>query len=502
MTTKNELFEKIEAQKEKLWEMADFIFDHPEYRGKEYQACDLLTKYLTDNGFSVEKSVGGYETSFRAEWKHGEGGPVIGILCEYDALEGLGHGCGHHMQGPSCLGAAVALKECAGEEPFTLVVYGTPAEETLGSKCDMIKNGCFHELDAAFMMHGSPTTCTDVKCLADQSFRVTFHGKRAHAALAPEQGRSAFDALLVAFNGIEFLREHVPDDVRMHYTVAELPGPANVVPVKSVGKFSLRSFSKEELKGVVSRFKDIIKGAALIAGVDYELEQTSDFYNKIPVLKLNELLMENAKLAGAPRLAPPREKTGSTDFGNVMYEIPGSCIRVAFVPEGTSSHSQEFVDAGKTQAARDCILYGAKSIAGASMDLITKPELMDEADWYTVDVITCAAPNLREKPSNAFNTGDGKDSIKITDKELLAIHEKRLRRILDVALSNKVETIVLGAFGCGAFMNNPNVVAQASKNVLNEYLYAFKNIEFAVYCSPSDDTNYRIFDRVFRPYTK
>ena len=95
-------------------------------------------------------------------------------------------------------------------------------------------------------------------------------------------------------------------------------------------------------KGVVSRFKDIVKGAALIAGVDYELEQTSDFYNKIPVLKLNELLMENAKLAGAPRLAPPREKTGSTDFGNVMYEIPGSCIRVAFVPEGTSSHSQEF----------------------------------------------------------------------------------------------------------------------------------------------------------------
>ena len=98
MTTKNELFEKIEAQKEKLCEMADFIFDHPEYRGKEYQACDLLTKYLTDNGFSVEKSVGGYETSFRAEWKHGEGGPVIGILCEYDALEGLGHGCGHHMK--------------------------------------------------------------------------------------------------------------------------------------------------------------------------------------------------------------------------------------------------------------------------------------------------------------------------------------------------------------------------------------------------------------------
>lgn len=378
MTTKNELFEKIEAQKEKLWEMADFIFDHPEYRGKEYQACDLLTKYLTDNGFSVEKSVGGYETSFRAEWKHGEGGPVIGILCEYDALEGLGHGCGHHMQGPSCLGAAVALKECAGEEPFTLVVYGTPAEETLGSKCDMIKNGCFHELDAAFMMHGSPTTCTDVKCLADQSFRVTFHGKRAHAALAPEQGRSAFDALLVAFNGIEFLREHVPDDVRMHYCMTELPGPANVVPATAKGEFSLRSFSRKELEEVSERFQDIIKGAALIAGVTYDIEEGTFFYNKIPVLALNKLLMDNAELAGAPQLAPPREKTGSTDFGNVMYEIPGSCIRVAFVPEGTASHSQEFVDAGKSESAHNCVIYGAKAIGGACYDLLTKEGLLDQ----------------------------------------------------------------------------------------------------------------------------
>lgn len=378
MTTKNELFEKIEAQKEKLWEMADFIFDHPEYRGKEYQACDLLTKYLTDNGFSVEKSVGGYETSFRAEWKHGEGGPVIGILCEYDALEGLGHGCGHHMQGPSCLGAAVALKECAGEEPFTLVVYGTPAEETLGSKCDMIKNGCFHELDAAFMMHGSPTTCTDVKCLADQSFKVTFHGKRAHAALAPEQGRSAFDALLVAFNGIEFLREHVPDDVRMHYCMTELPGPANVVPATAKGEFSLRSFSRKELEEVSERFQDIIKGAALIAGVTYDIEEGTFFYNKIPVLALNKLLMDNAELAGAPQLAPPREKTGSTDFGNVMYEIPGSCIRVAFVPEGTASHSQEFVDAGKSESAHNCVIYGAKAIGGACYDLLTKEGLLDQ----------------------------------------------------------------------------------------------------------------------------
>lgn len=375
---KEVLFQAVDNQKERLTAMADQIFDNPEYEGEEVMASALLADYLTENGFQVEMGVGGFKTAFRGEYHHGEGGPVIGILCEYDALRGLGHGCGHHMQGPACLGAAVALKNMDTEKPFQLVVYGTPAEETLGSKCDMLKAGCFKELDVAFMMHGAPNTCTDVKCLAQNSFEVTFKGKRAHAALAPEKGRSAFDALLIAFQGVEFLREHVPDDVRMHYTVSQLPGPANVVPVKAVGDFSIRSFSKNTLEDVTARFLDIVKGAALIGGVEYELEQGKTFFNKIPVLALNDLLMKNAELAGAPQLAPPREKTGSTDFGNVMYEIPGSCIRVAFVPEGTASHSQEFVDAGKSEAAHNCVIYGAKAIAGASYDLIVTDGLLEK----------------------------------------------------------------------------------------------------------------------------
>ena len=375
---KEQLFSAIEDQRSRLTAMSDQIFDNPEYEGEEVMASGLLTDYLKENGFDVEMGVGGFKTAFRAVYEQGNGGPVIGILCEYDALRGLGHGCGHHMQGPSCLGAAIALKNAGLKEAFKLVVYGTPAEETLGSKCEMIKNGCFKELDVAFMMHGAPNTCTDVKCLAQNSYTVTFHGRRAHAALAPDKGRSAFDALLVAFNGVEFLREHVPDDVRMHYTVEELPGPANVVPVKAVGDFSIRSFSKTTLEQVSERFLDIVKGAALIAGVTYDVEKGTTFFNKIPVLLLNDLLMDNAKLAGAPQLAPPREKTGSTDFGNVMYEIPGSCIRVAFVPEGTASHSQEYVDAGKSEAAHNCVIYGAKAIAGASYDLITTEGLMDK----------------------------------------------------------------------------------------------------------------------------
>ena len=374
---KKELFANIDKQRTDLINMADNIFDNPEYEGQEFLAAGLITKYLKENGFQVEMGIADFPTAFKATYTKGMGGPTIGILCEYDALRGLGHGCGHHMQGPACIGAAVALKNMCVDAPYKIVVYGTPAEETLSAKCAMLNKGCFRELDVAFMMHGGPNTCTDIKCLALSTFEVVFKGKGAHAALAPEKGRSGLDALMIAFNGIEFLREHVPEDVRMHYTITELPGPMNVVPKKAVGEVALRSFSKETLDKVVLRFRDIIKGAALIAGVDYEITQKSDLYNKIPVLTLNELLMDNAKLAGAPQLALPREKTGSTDFGNVMYEIPGSCIRVAFVPEGTSSHTQEFVDAGKSEDAHNCVIYGAKAIAGAALDLIENPEKME-----------------------------------------------------------------------------------------------------------------------------
>jgi len=127
------------------------------------------------------------------------------------------------------------------------------------------------------------------------------------------------------------------------------------------------------------------------------------------------------------------------------------------------------------------------------------PVLMKEEDWYDVDVITCAAPNLRDKPQNQYNPGEGDKKMNVSDKELLMIHEKRLRRILDVAVSEGEEVVILGAFGCGAFKNNPDVVALAAKNVIKEYINAFQVIEFAVYCSPVDECNYKVFERVLKP---
>ena len=130
------------------------------------------------------------------------------------------------------------------------------------------------------------------------------------------------------------------------------------------------------------------------------------------------------------------------------------------------------------------------------------PKLMPESDWYDVDVITCAAPNLRSQPSNRYNSGDGNKQTVMNDKDLLVLHERRLHRILEVALSEGCDTIILGAFGCGAFQNNPEVVALANRNVIKDYLHAFKNIEFAVYCSPRDEQNFKIFERMLKVYSK
>lgn len=366
----------IDKEKERILKMADSIFDSPELGLEEFQAVDKIKSYLKEHDFVVEENIYGFETAFRATYVLGSGGVSIGLLCEYDALEGLGHACAHHMQGPSIIATAVALKEVLREENFKIVVYGTPAEETLGAKVMMTERGAFQDIDVALMMHGSPTTTTDIKSMALSNFDIIFHGTSAHAALAPEQGRSALDGILLMSHGIEFLREHVKEDTRMHYTITDAGGAANVVPKLAKAKLSLRSYDRQYLDTVVERVKKIVQGAAMMTETECEIIQTKALDSKIPVLSLNELLMKNANLLSAPRITAPREKTGSTDFGNVMYRVPGSCIRVAFVPVGSSSHSDIYIEKGKSEEAHEAILLAAKILAYTAYDLISKPETL------------------------------------------------------------------------------------------------------------------------------
>ena len=378
---KEVMFRDIDGIRNEMTAMADDIFDHPEIGLEEFHAQKVLTDWLEKEGFVIERGVAGVETAFKAVYRHGEGGPNIGLLCEYDALPGIGHACGHHMQGPSILAAAKALKDAEIREPYVITVYGTPADESVSGKIRMIQNGCtFEELDAALMMHGGPATQVDVKSLANSKYKVIFHGVSAHAAIKPEKGRSALDALILAFQGIEFLREHVNSDVKIHYTVVNCGGtPANVVPAYAEASVYVRSYNRAYLDTVCRRFEKVLKGAAMMTETEVEIIEEKKVDNKIPVLTLNDLVMKQAEEIHAPQIAPAREKTGSTDFGNVMRRVPGTCARIAFVAPGAAAHSQEYIEAGKTEAAHDAVIYGAKILAGTALELIENPELLKQA---------------------------------------------------------------------------------------------------------------------------
>ena len=358
--------------------LSDDIFDPPECGVEERYAVERLTTFLRDQGFTVETGIAGLATAFRAVYQVGAGGPSIGLLCEYDALKGFGHGCGHHMQGPAVLGAAAALRRCLGEDtPAKIVVYGTPAEETSMGKTIMLREGYFRDIDIALMTHANPETNVDVKSLALRSYRVKYHGVSAHAAIKPEDGRSALDALMLACHGLECLREHVRDDVRMHYAIRETSPLSNVVPDFVEASFVIRSYSTDYIETLVPRLEKVLRGAAMMTETTCEIIEKSHLDSKVPSYIINDLIMENARAVDAPQLGAPREKTGSTDFGNVLHTLPGACVRIAFVPRGTSSHSQEYLDAGKSDAAHLAVRLAAQILALTSWDVIEDKGLLE-----------------------------------------------------------------------------------------------------------------------------
>ena len=266
--------------------MADDFFDHPEVGLQEFHAFETLTGWLEKEGFTVERGIAGMDTAFRAlsTARRPEYRPALRVRCSGR----LGHACGHHMQGPAILGAAKALKDAAIDAPYTITVYGTPAEESISGKVMMLENGCtFEELDVALMMHGGPATQVDVKSLALNKLKIIYHGVCSHAALKPEKGRSALDGLIMACQGVEFLREHVPSDVRMHYTIVNCGGTAaNVVPGYAEASMYVRSYNRAYLDTVCRRFEKVLKGAAMMTETEVEIIEEKKVDNKIPVSHL------------------------------------------------------------------------------------------------------------------------------------------------------------------------------------------------------------------------
>lgn len=368
------LFKAIQVQIPELRAIADEIYDNPEMGFNEHCAQNLLCKYLEVHGFKVERGAGGVETAFRAEFKNGQGGPTLGLYCEYDALV-IGHACGHHLQGPAAVGAAVAMKDNADEnKPFTLVVYGTPAEEGGGGKIPMIESGCFKELDFIIGNHAGAETTTDPQTYCAKSFTVKFHGRSAHAQAHPEDGRSPIEAVLLAMEGLEYMREHTTERTRLHYNPSMTGLAGTSAPEEAQAVFNLRAISNTYTDLLVERFYKIIEGAAMMTGTTYDIEPHPVYAAKFPVPSLIELFYQCASEAGCKRIDPPRTKPGASDFGNIMQVIPGVGIRVEFAPKGTGAHSQEWLALGKDSCAYEYVELAARTLALMCAKVAAEPD--------------------------------------------------------------------------------------------------------------------------------
>lgn len=308
----------LDQKAQELFQISDAIWDYAELGFKEYKSSKIQADYLEQNGFSVERGVGGIPTAFVAQW--GEGRPYIGFLGEYDALAGIsqevlperkarvegapGHGCGHNLLGTAALGAALAVKEALAQMkvPGTVRYYGCPAEELLAGKVYMARAGLFDDLDVAITWHpGSLNTVRLGTGTAMNSARFRFSGKTAHAAGDPHNGRSALDAVELMNVGANYLREHVINQARIHYVITNGGGQPNVVPADAEVWYYVRAPHRNQVEEIYDRLVDVAKGAALMTGTTFEIKFLTGCYEVLINDVLADVMWRSLQKVGAPK---------------------------------------------------------------------------------------------------------------------------------------------------------------------------------------------------------
>ena len=326
---KEQLLHCVEMAVNRTFALGCDIFDHPECGGEERYASTLLTRFLEENDFTVERGVGGMETAFRAVWERGSGGPSVGMMMEYDALPNL---------------------------------YGTPDEEGNGGKIAMIEGGCFRDVDVVFGYHTSKMTYASHSNRALAPFRVTFRGTPSHASGAPWKGRSALDAMLLCFHGLEIMREHVEDGCRIHYSVCEGTGPSNIVPETAVAHITLRAGGRRYLEDMVRRMRRVVEGACMMTDTEAEFEPLPVYWNYVSVEPLRQVVLDAAAEIGAPKLhREARASGGSSDVGNVSWVAPTVNVYTYYCDH--DGHTIPHRNEGKSEKACASAINGAKIIA-------------------------------------------------------------------------------------------------------------------------------------------
>jgi len=382
MAFRERILEYAEKQYPVYREIALQIHGKPETSNHEYFACGVLSEQLEKEGFEVKVDVAGHPTGFTGIYKSGKPGPVLAFLAEYDALIGLGHGCGHNLFGATSLLAAASLKQVIDDIGGEIRVYGTPGEEggeNGSAKGSFVREGYFRDVDAALCVHpGSDhheLTHAEIACAP---IRIEFRGKAAHASSSPQNGINALDALVLVFNAIGLMRQQLPADVRIHGIVTKGGDAPNIIPDLTEGKFYVRAATVKRMMKVYHQLEDIVKGAALQTGCTGLLEPTQRnlIENVVPTPSFDEVYLKNLVSLGESfenKVFP----LGSSDVGNVSQVIPviQPMIRISETP--VAGHSIEKREACRSETGLRSIVLGAKALALTAMDLILDPELLD-----------------------------------------------------------------------------------------------------------------------------
>ncbi|MFL5778461.1 MAG: M20 family metallopeptidase [Chloroflexota bacterium] len=370
----------VEANRDEILELSHRIHEHPETAFEEHRAAGWVADAIRRHGFEVEAPVGGLATAVRGRLAGGRAdGPRIAILAEYDALPGLGHGCGHNTMAASGVGAAIALASIADQLSGEITFIGTPAEERGSGKAVLIEAGVFDGLDAALLYHPCDRNHVLSYPLASEDVHVTFRGLQAHAASDPWKGRNALDAMVVLFTSIGLWRQQLPVDALVHGVIQEGGTAANIIPDRTVAWFMLRSANPETYRVIRDRFEAIAQAAAQATDTSVEIE----FSGGSTVMRNNGVLaarwMANAEAYGVADQGPDSQ-SGSTDMGNVSQVMPAIHPDLAIAPEGTPGHSLRFREAAAGPQADETTLLAATLVAQTAYDLFADPSLV-RAAW-------------------------------------------------------------------------------------------------------------------------
>jgi aminobenzoyl-glutamate utilization protein B len=423
---KAKIIKKIDARFQTHQDIALKIFDYAELGYLENKSSTLLKNTLRDAGFRIEEGVASIPTAFIAE--AGEGKPVIALLAEFDALPGItqsvdpfrneipakasGHACGHHLFGTASLGASIVIKEWLENNNVkgTVRLYGTPAEEGGSGKVYMVREGLFKDVDTVLSWHpGSENVATVKPSLANRSAKFRFHGVSAHAAAAPHKARSTLDGVEAFNNMVNLLREHVPQETRIHYVITKGGHAPNVVPDFAEVYYYVRHPFAENLKSIWSRVEQAAKGAAMGTGTTVDWEIIHGNHSMLPSKTIATVMDKNLKVAGgvvyskkeqefaekiyltlnSPELALGSEKTiqpikykgsmGSTDVGDISWNVPTGEFRSATWVPGTSAHSWQAIAAGGMTIGVKGMQVSVKTLALTAMDLYENAELVKKA---------------------------------------------------------------------------------------------------------------------------